>query len=451
MIMIPELNRIYLGDCIETMKTWPDNCIDAIVTDPPYGIRFMGKAWDGEDIDAVMERKKRKGTVRSDGFKINDGKAFAAGTYDLAPDAMRNFQEWTSLWAAEALRVLKPGGHLLSFASARTYHRMASGIEDAGFEIRDQIQWIFGSGFPKSQNISKMMDKKAGAERAVVGKYQPPGMDKPWNLNNAKDERGVEVFASSRNNLDVTAPSTDDAKTWDGWGTALKPASEPICVARKPLSEKTVVANVLKWGTGAMNIDACRLDRQDGDRTEYGRDRTLPDPKISNSLGKFKENTPYDSTVGRWPSNVILDEEAGRLLDEQSGGASRFFYCAKPSTAERERGTEERERKPLAQGNQAQAEVKRGNLKHGGDSGMNTVKMRGNIHPTVKPIDLMAYLIKLVAPPGGTVLDPFLGSGTTAIAAETLMVKWVGIEMNPEYAAIAEARIAAETAQGKLI
>ena len=364
--MMPELNRIYLGDCIETMKSWPDNSVDAVVTDPPYGIRFMGKAWDGADIDRqAQKRKGQKQTLAKDGrIRPNPRqcKSEAAGTYDLTPKAMRNFQMWTEVWAREAFRVLKPGGHLLSFASARTYHRMACGIEDAGFEIRDQIQWIFGSGFPKSQNISKMMDKMAGAKRAVVGRYQPPGMDKPWNLNNAKDERGVEVFSSSRNNLDVTAPATDDAKTWDGWGTALKPASEPICVARKPLSEKTVAANVMKWGTGALNIAACRLNRKDGDRTEYGRDRTLPDPKISNSLGKFKENTPYDSTIGRWPANVILDEEAGRLLDEQNGGASCFFYCAKPSTAERERGTEELERKPLAQGNQAQAEVKRGNL-----------------------------------------------------------------------------------------
>ena len=414
-----------------------------------HGKGFMGKAWDGSKI-----------------------------AYDVA------------MWR-EVLRVLKPGGHLLAFGGTRTYHRMACAIEDAGFEIRDQMQWLYGSGFPKSLDVSKAIDKANGDRRPVVG------VSVHFSPGRSVDNFGAGGEGSTgQRDRSITSAASAASAAWDGWGTALKPANEPICMARKPLSEKTVVANVLKWGTGALNIDASRIGYESNlnpatnplyrKNAGYKNNNAADSGSASYSL-KDGSGERNPNTLGRWPANVILDEESARLLDEQSGdltsgamsgeyagntgktacfgefglaprdieansgGASRFFYCAKPSTAERERGTEERERKPLAQGNQAQAEVKRGNLEHGGDSGMNTVKMRGNIHPTVKPVDLMAYLIKLVNPPGGTVLDPFLGSGTTAIAAETLMVKWVGIELSAEYAAIAEARIAAETQQGKLL
>lgn len=365
------------GDSLHKLKELSDNSVDSIVTDPPYGIRFMGKSWDGADIEKMMKTKMRKETVRPDGIKRHDGRAFAAGTYDLTPDGMKSFELWTQTWASEAFRVLKPGGHLLSFASCRTYHRMACGIEAAGFEIRDQMQWIFGSGFPKSHNL--------------------------------KDE-------------------------WRGWGTALKPANEPICVARKPLSESTVAKNVLRWGTGGLNIDGSRV-ALNGDYKSKSNGRPsltgLPD-----NYNPIEANKP--DTQGRWPANIILDESSAQLLDEQTGelkgpwgkesvgkkdnaifgnakssnigknysgetgGASRFFYVAKAS--KRERG-------------------------------------EGNNHPTVKPIKLMEYLIKLVTPPQGTVLDPFMGSGTTGVAAKKLGFNFIGIELNEEYLEIAKKRM----------
>ena len=399
--MRPELNRIYQGDCREVLAGWPENSIDAIVTDPPYGIRFMGKAWDGADIDRAIEQKKRKKTARPGGRQISAEPAMAAGTYDLTPEAMKNFQEWTREWAVQALRVLKPGGHLLSFASPRTYHRMTCGIEDAGFEIRDQIQWLYGSGFPKSLNVAI----------AIAKKFNPK-----WETGD---------------------PYPLEASTHMGKGTALTPANEPICLARKPLSEPTVAANVLKWGTGALNIDASRIEATDFQLAEkYASVQKAParDNNIYGKDSRTREGSkPHVS--GRFPSNVILDEEAGKILDGQSGvrapggwpkrrsglgygsgaqgteskeriesnrgGASRFFYCAKASKEER---------------------------------GL------GNNHPTVKPIALIQYLISLVLPPGGIVLDPFLGSGTTMKASRNMGVDCLGVELDPQYVKIGDDR-----------
>jgi len=331
------------GNCLDVLKDLPDNSIDAIVTDPPYGLSFMGKKWD-YDVPSV------------------------------------------DIWR-EVLRVLKPGGHLLSFGGTRTYHRMVVNIEDAGFEVRDQIQWLYGSGFPKSHNLEG---------------------------------------------------------EWEGWGTALKPANEPICMARKPLEKGlTVAKNVEKWGTGGLNIDGSRIE---------GSIPQVPQPKF-NTTGEIYNmktgvgrNGEFSRAEGRWPANVILDETAAEVLDGQSGiskspsglitqggkkinggkfnnpngngesrnnkvhghgdsgGASRFFYVAKASKRER------------------------------GD---------GNVHPTVKPVKLMEYLIKLVTPPGGIVLDPFMGSGSTGVAAKNLGFDFVGIEMSQEYLEIAIKRISA--------
>jgi len=385
------LNQIIEGDCLEVMRELPDNSIDAVVTDPPYELGFMGKKWDSTGIAYNVE-----------------------------------------LWQ-EVLRVLKPGGHLLSFGGTRTYHRMACAIEDAGFEIRDQMQWIYGSGFPKSMDISKAIDKQAGAKREVIGRN--PNSRENCNKSNTLYQSGTVGKTDY-----ITAPATLEAKQWDGWGTALKPANEPIVVARKPLSEKTIADNVLKWGTGGINIDGCRIPT---DETITNHSRSTESSKSKGKYGDSRAQETHQTQgqkLGRFPANVILDEEAGKLLDEQSGvsksntrqptggqilnpetgwnqnamidktvrgyndagGASRFFYIAKAS--KKERG-------------------------------------EGNNHPTVKPVSLIKYLVTLVTPPDGVCLDPFMGSGTTAIACINTGRNFIGFELDKHYCEIANERI----------
>jgi DNA modification methylase len=355
---------LHTGDCLEVLKSLDAESIDAIVTDPPYGLAFMGKKWD----------------------------------YDVPS---------TDIWQ-ECLRVLKPGGHLLAFAGTRTQHRMACRIEDAGFEIRDMIAWVYGSGFPKSLDVSKAIDKAAGAEREKRWKPVTPGSSvgtlepRPW-LDEARRNGGCFV--------DGDAPATEAARQWSGWGTALKPALEPITMARKPLIG-TVAANVLEHGTGALNVDGCRV----GDEVRVASYTSLA-PCRGNKLGQAgtaeaRRGTQCDPVeyTGRWPANLIHDgsDEVTDLV----GSAARFFYCPKASKAEREAGLEGMESGP-----------------------------RTNHHPTVKPIDLMAYLCRLITPPSGTILDPFCGSGSTGIAAMREGFKFIGIELNPEYAKIAQNRI----------
>ena len=437
--MMPETGRIYQGDCVEIMHSWPDNCVDAVVTDPPYGIRFMGKAWDGADIDRQARKREGQKLAKAKNGRVRTNprqcKSEAAGTYCLAPEAMRNFQAWTAAWAVEALRVIKPGGHILAFASTRTYHRMACGVEDAGFEIRDMVGWVFGSGFPKSLDVSKAIDKANGDKRPVVGQ-RTDGVG-----NTSKSMHKTEGFAKSREKtFDVTSAASAASADWDGWGTALKPANEPIVLARKPLSESTVAANVLRWGTGALNIDSCRITSED----DCARNPSMVKDTAA-GFGKGLAMGGRGHESGRWPANVLLDQYAAGMMDAKEPGASRFFYVAKPDSGERNMGLDG-ERVVTA------AEV---TGRKPGSAVLNSPRAcktgdGANFHPTVKPINLMVHLIKLVTPQGGVILDPFLGSGTTAIAAESMMVKWVGCELSPEYAAIAEARIAAETAQGKL-
>lgn len=380
------------GDCREVLKGLADGSFDAIVTDPPYELGFMGKKWDSSGI-----------------------------AYDPL------------VWR-EALRVLKPGGHLLAFGGSRTYHRLACAIEDAGFEVRDMIEWIYGSGFPKSLDVSKAMDKAAGAKRKVVGKRDVGPDIRGDNLGRDGGERML---------AEITEPASAEAKKWDGWGTALKPAHEPICVARKPLAG-TVVKNVRQHRTGAINIDACRIGSE---RIKtMGGDKF---PKIYGTYARCAESTHE----GRWPANLILDGEAAAILDAQSGtltsgkpcgskraanqifgkyknegitltgfgdsgGASRFFYTAKASGSDR--GNEVRGAMPLF--------------------GVEEEEFR-NRHPTVKPLALMRYLLKLVCAPGAQVLDPFGGSGTTALACADLGFACTVIELLPEYLAIIHERL----------
>lgn len=371
------------ANCLEYLVSHESNSIDAVVTDPPYGLSFMGKKWD-YDVPSV------------------------------------------EIWR-EVLRVLKPGGHLLSFGGTRTYHRLAVNIEDAGFEIRDQIMWIYGSGFPKSMDVSKAIDKQAGAEREVIGISEN---------NRDRSKHNYNSVGNVGSNATITVPATESSKQWQGWGTALKPANEPIVVARKPLEKGlTVAVNIQKWGTGAINVDASRV-----------------------------------GTERRWPANILFDEEAAAVLDKQgihsksrvfenrvgngsgiyhggfgsgteavggysdSGGPSRFFYVAKASKRERNAGLEgEIKQKQGARPNSSDSSGKFPDHDHR-ESG-------GNNHPTVKPVKLMEYIIKLVTPPNGVVMDPFMGSGTTGVAAKNLGFNFLGIEMNEEYVEIAKRRI----------
>jgi DNA modification methylase len=361
---------------------------------------------------------------------------------------MRGFQRWCEIWAAEVYRVLKPGGHILAFGGTRTYHRMVVAIEDAGFEIRDTITWHYGSGFPKNLDVSKSIDKAAEVEREMLGMVDPRSSfdgrqraSSAINTNWRSAEDRADVVDLSQKV--VTAPATDAAKQWSGWGTALKPATELIALARKPLSEGTVAANVLKHGTGAINIDGCRIGYEPKDAASVAA-KVSKNPTGRAGLFGVPGIASF-SSAGRWPANAIFDEAAGALLDEQSGvtsvtgtrstvsknaevagtnwgttnhrsteypgdsgGASRFFYCAKAS--QKERG-------------------------------------EGNNHPTIKPIKLMEYLVRLITPPGGVVLDPFSGSGTTLLACQGLGYHHIGFEKDPGYFAIAQKRIAGHKPQ----
>ncbi|HUV15507.1 MAG TPA: DNA methyltransferase, partial [Pelolinea sp.] len=379
-----------LGDCREKLKEFPDNYFDSVVTDSPYEIGFMNKAFDKTGV-----------------------------AYDV------------DMWK-KVLRVLKPGGHLLSFGGSRTYHRMACAIEDAGFEIRDQIQYLYGSGFPKSYNIGKGMDKRAGVEREKLG------IAPTTRANTDVDNQILNWGGHGNGKIQyITAPATPEAQQWDGWGSALKPANEPICLARKPMSEKTIVENVLKWGVGGLNIGGCRIELN-------GEIVPINVLEEWSGFGQLKRPSyeQKQNNKGRWPANLILDEEAGRLLDEQSGiEASRFYYSAKASRSERNAGLEGMGEKENLQG----LDVRGRTLVR--EDGSKTLVERWkstpaqNHHPTVKPISLMRYLCRLITPPGGVVLDHFMGSGSTICAAVLEGFDSIGIDNDAEYFEIAKCRI----------
>ena len=405
--------KLLLGKCEEVLKELPDNSVDSVVTDPPYGLSFMGKGWD----------------------------------YDVP-----SVEQWK-----EVYRVLKPGGHLLSFASTRTQHRMTVNIEDAGFDIRDMIAWIYGSGFPKSLNIGKSVDEKLGNKREVIGT--------DVNYGVTTKEEGKNAFGDYAGEWDITKGDSE----WEGWGTALKPALEPITVARKPLSEGTVVENVLKHGTGGINIDESRIPtEEDQRRPSKGGENGL----VGSGTFKIRERTVDEQIKqpGRFPANLIHDgssevtelfpDNAGAFAPVKStssgisngiygdfdhkgddgasfrndeGSAARFFYCAKASKSDRNEGCEDLPKK--AGGSNAKGYTK------DVERGLDRNRPVSNHHPTVKPTPLMEYLVKLVTPKGGTVLDPFMGSGSTGKACKRLDFDFIGIEMNEDYMNIAKARI----------
>ena len=401
------------------MSELPDNSIDAVVTDPPYELGFMGKSWDASGI-----------------------------AYN------------TEVWK-QCLRILKPGGHLLAFGGSRTYHRLACAIEDAGFEIRDQIMWVYGSGFPKSMNIGKAIDKAAGVSRKVVGVGTSGKNRNVLNAANYPDTFGGDY--------EITEAATQEAKQWEGWGTALKPAHEPIVVARKAV-DGTIAQNVMTWGTGAINIDECRVafasEADKDESTTKNQHKNFGTAPMTNNTtyGDYSMVKPTNyNPPGRWPANFIHDgsDEVLDLFPNSKGGAypskrgqavatsfasgqeteggfrkmgddgsaARFFYCAKPSTAERNAGLDGLQKKKA----DTRSDVAAGMWKDKNAA-------HQNHHPTVKPITLMRYLVKMVVPPNGVVLDPFLGSGTTGVAAIQENIDWIGFEMNPEYADIARRR-----------
>ena len=457
------MSELHLGDNVEIMRTYlaPES-VDAVVCDPPYGLEFMGKAWDSFRVDdpgTQRYRGERAGAQGSAGAE--DGAHPARGTgavaygggtrsktsrcvgcgkrdqyrnehacsdtarwvYEVidpfaAPPASLAFQEWVRTWAAEVYRVLKPGGHLIAFGGTRMFHRAACGIEDAGFEVRDCLSWLYGSGFPKSMNASKQF-----------------------------------------------AEGSELAAAWNGWGTALKPAWEPILLARKPLLG-TVASGLEAHGVGAINIEGCRVG--DGVDTWPASRRYGGGPTPIGARGQDGGETEAtgDEPSGRWPANVVLDESAAALLDsdvglsesrrseltskpwqiygmgeglpshtavygfDDSGGPSRFFYTAKASRSEREAGLEGFETERRTDGRKQEHET--GHLR---------TSERRNHHPTVKPIALMRWLVRMITPPGAIVMDPFMGSGSTGVAAHEEGCRFIGIELDPGYYEIAKARI----------
>lgn len=406
------MNLIH-GDCLEKLKELPDNSIDSIVTDPPYHLTSIVKRF-GKPNSAPAQ-------YGTDGAFSRASKGFMGKEWDGGDIAQR-----PDVWI-ECLRVLKPGGHMIAFSGSRTYHRMAVAIEDAGFDIRDQIMWIYGSGFPKSHNIGKAVDKLLGNEREVIGEVKDgfnnwaQFTDRDW-----KPENNVYTKGQSE---------------WEGWGTALKPAHEPIVVARKPLSEKSVAENVLKWGTGGLNIDDSRIEYKDDKPIgrDCLRDKTTMTGWGSGGLGDRTEDWEPNNT-GRWPANIILDEgeEPWR----------KFFYCPKTSKKDRDEGLDNFEEYTSGKNGRGLDRMcsvcgtKMVNQKDCVCENPNWIDIpKKNHHPTVKPISLMEYLIKLVTPKGGTVCDPFMGSGSTGKAAIRGGFDFVGIEKEEEYIKIAEARI----------
>lgn len=384
---------LFHGDCLDVLRELPDESVHAVVTDPPYGIAFMGKAWD-QPGEFGSER-------RAPGLNQRRGAADAAleaGRYDLSPSALLNFQRWCEAWARECFRVLKPGGHLLSFGGSRTWHRLAAGVEDAGFETRDSIAWLYGSGFPKSLDVGKALPE------------------------------------------------------WEGWGTALKPAFEPIVVARKRLAG-TVAANVLAHGTGALNIDATRTATAE---TIHGstRPNDIRGGRYAQGSATANDLTNYKQAIGgRWPANVVLDKSQAAELDRQAPdtGAQRPVRGSEPSAPVEGGGIygrRERVQGPF-HGDRGGASRMFPTFRYEAKAPTSERPVVDGVqHPTVKPLELMQWLVRLVTPKGGTVLEPFAGSGTTVEACLREGFDVIAIEREADYLPLIEKRIRKDHAQG---
>lgn len=428
--------RLEQGDCAEVMASMESNSVDAIVTDPPYGLAFMGADWDSFGASTGRESVDERRDKMNEYLGSNAVVPAFASSHSHMPklSEMREFQARMTPIFAEALRVAKPGAHLLCFGGTRTFHRMACAIEDAGWIVFDCIMWVYGSGFPHGMDVGKAIDKMLGADRKKVP-----------NPNNAKPSPQDTGRYGAYGPTDYVAPTpaTDQARQWDGWNTALKPAWEPIIVARKPL-DGSVAKNVLTWGVGALNIDGCRIPIEQGDDVFAKNPHTRSKGKDSGIYGTYgAAESNWSGAKGRFPANLVHDgsqmvldlfpdtgkssggggvkapgkngiygtynghEYPQQLGLGDSGNAARFFYCAKAN--KKDRG-------------------------------------EGNDHPTVKPTELMSWLVRLVTPQGGVVLDPFMGSGSTGVAAKREGMGFIGIERDGHYFEIARNRLESEPA-----
>jgi site-specific DNA-methyltransferase (adenine-specific) len=393
-------NKIIQGDCLDVLKGLPDNSVDSVVTDPPYGLSKE------PDIKEVL-------TKWLDGEEYDHGhKGFMGKSWD-------SFVPHPDIWR-EVYRVLKPGGHALVFAGTRTQDLMTVSLRMAGFEIRDVIQYIFFSGFPKSHNVSKAFDKRAGAEREIIKK------DIRYRTSDSWEAKGRGMLGKGEQNFSITAPATPLARKWDGWGTALKPAHEPIILVRKPF-KGAVVDNVEQYGTGAINIDASRIGSEELAAAVSGSNALMGGLKGGDDSAKGHVT---EARSGRFPANCItLDSDAFY---------SKYFNI---TPAELSKKASKKDRNSDWQGNEIGLEVHQaGGLQGRADGSLGKKTYNRNTHPTVKPTDLMAWLIRLITPPNGITLDPFAGSGSTCVAAKREGFNYIGIEMEPEYVEIAKAR-----------
>ena len=440
---------VHHGDCIEVMRGLPSGSVDSVVTDPPYGIRFMGQAWDGADIARRTQRGRDSGAQAPAGARGPHGgyrsASVEAGRYSRSLQDAWAFQEWCGEWASEALRLLKPGGVLLAFGGSRTWHRLACAVEDAGFEVRDSIAWLYGSGFPKSVDVARAIDARLGdlGARPIHGEKTVPDatlVRSAFAGGTYSDRAG----ATPHRTVPVSSAASAASAAWEGWGTALKPAFEPCVVARRPL-DGTVADNVLAHGVGAIHVDVCRIHSAGSEGRDYKVRRLKSGSELARTGGPWHSEEGGETYVGRtkdgrWPTNVVLDDQAARALDAEApesvsrqgkpraaarsgegwgmrstgaeyddrGGPSRFFptfrYEAKASADERP-------------------------------------SVDGVSHPTVKPLALMRWLVRLVTPYGGVVLDPFAGSGTTLEAAVAEGMRAIGVEREESYLPLIATRL----------
>lgn len=396
------------GDCIEEMQKLIDQGVqvDAVVTDPPYHLQSIVDRFGKTSLSDNTKTSERA-RARGDGYARMSAGGFMGQEWDGGDVAFRA-ETWRLAW-----ELLKPGGHLLAFSASRNYHRMAVAIEDAGFEIRDQMMWLYGSGFPKSHNIGKNVDKTLGNDREVIGTIERGSVEKAIGKG-----AGYTADPANQNNKAMfgygTETVTKGNTEWEGWGTALKPAHEPIAVGRKPISESTVAKNVLKHRTGAINIDASRVESDEDVEGRFPANIMHDGSDVVQDIFPKNKNTrhmSYKRSGGDFIDGIPNQEEKSWFVTEE-GSASRYFYC--PKVSKKERG-------------------------------------ENNKHPTVKPQELMKYLVRLVTPKGGTVLDPFMGSGSTGMAAKDLGFDFIGIEKSEDYFKICQERIEQINPLGKFL